>query len=209
MTIAILGSGNVGGALGKHWAKAGHEVRFASRSPGSSEMMKLVAAAGANARAVGAPEAVDGADVVLLATPWAATESMIALCGGLAGKIVLDATNPLGEGMALTHSGSDSGGEQVQRWAPAARVVKVFNTTGYGNMERPVYDGKATVMFYAGDDAEAKVVARKLSDEVGFESIDAGPLENARLLESWAVLWIKMAVFYGHGRDFAFVMARR
>ena len=209
MKIAVLGSGNVGGALGTHWAKAGHEVRFASRSPQSAEMSKLLSAAGPNALATTAVEAVNGADVVLLSTPWAATESMITQCGHLAGKIVLDATNPLGPGLALTHTGGDSGGEQVQRWAPAARVVKVFNTTGYGNMERPAYDGKASVMFYAGDDSEAKTVARTLSDAVGFESIDAGPLENARLLESWALLWIKMALLYGHGRDFAFVLSRR
>ncbi|MEP7367161.1 MAG: NADPH-dependent F420 reductase [Acidobacteriota bacterium] len=209
MTIAVLGSGNVDGALGTHWAKAGHRVRFASRNPQSGDMAKLIETAGPNARAATAGEAVNGADIVVLATPWPATEEIIAQCGGLAGKRVLDATNPPGEGLSLTHSGKDSGGEQVQRWAPAARVVKVFNTTGYGNMERPAYDGKASVMFYAGDDAAAKEVAEKLSDEVGFDSIDAGPLENARLLEAWALLWIKMAVFYGHGRDFAFVMHDR
>jgi 8-hydroxy-5-deazaflavin:NADPH oxidoreductase len=97
----------------------------------------------------------------------------------------------------------------VQRWAPRARVVKVFNTTGYGNMEQPAYDGKPSVMFYAGDDAEAKAVAQRLSDDIGFETIDAGPLENARLLEAWAVLWIKMAMQYGHGRDFAFLKVTR
>ncbi|MBN8731126.1 MAG: NADPH-dependent F420 reductase [Acidobacteria bacterium] len=209
MKIAVLGSGNVGGALGTQWARAGHAVLFASRNPNSEEMLQLIARAGANAHAMSSREAVEGADVVLLATPWGATESVIAHCGGLAEKIVLDATNPLGPGFALTHRGDDSGGEQVQRWAPQARVVKVFNTTGYGNMENPVYDGKPSLMFYAGDDSVAKDVARQLSDVAGFESIDAGPLENARLLEAWAVLWIKLAMQYGHGRDFAFVKLTR
>lgn len=209
MKIAVLGSGNVGGALGTQWARTGHTVLFASRNPNSEEMLHLLARAGANAHSVSSREAVEGADVVLLATPWGATESVIAQCGGLAGKVVLDATNPLGPGFALTHCGNDSGGEQVQRWAPRARVVKVFNTTGYGNMENPVYDGKPSVMFYAGDDSAAKVVARQLSDVAGFESIDAGPLENARLLEAWAVLWIKMAMQFGHGRDFAFAKMTR
>jgi len=209
MKIAVLGSGNVGGALGTRWAGAGHEVCFASRKPESDEMRELVARAGRNASAASAEAAVQGAEVVLLATPWGATEAILAQCGGLEGKIVLDATNPLGPGFALTHCGHDSGGEQVQRWAPRARVVKVFNTTGYGNMENPVYGGKPSVMFYAGDDAGAKAVAKQLSDQVGFESIDAGPLENARLLESWAVLWIKLAMQYGHGRDFAFAKMTR
>jgi 8-hydroxy-5-deazaflavin:NADPH oxidoreductase len=209
MKIAVLGSGNVGGALGTHWAHKGHQVLFASRDPQSDEMRKLLTRAGSAASAVTAEEAVRDAEVVLLATPWGAAQSVLAHCGDLAGKILLDATNPLGPGFALTHSGTDSGGEQVQRWAPRARVVKVFNTTGYGNMEQPAYDGKPSVMFYAGDDAEAKAVAQRLSDDIGFETIDAGPLENARLLEAWAVLWIKMAMQYGHGRDFAFLKVTR
>lgn len=209
MKIAILGSGNVGGALGIRWAHKGHQVQFASRDPHSEEMQRLLARAGTAASAMTAEDAVRDAAVVLLATPWGAAQPVLAQCGGLPGKVLLDATNPLGPGFALTHSGTDSGGEQVQRWAPQARVVKVFNTTGFGNMEQPVYHGKPSVMFYAGDDAEAKAVARALSDDIGFESIDAGPLENARLLEAWAVLWIKMAMQYGHGRDFAFLKVTR
>jgi hypothetical protein len=106
MEIAVLGSGNVGGALGTHWAKAGHDVVFASRNPGSAEMTKLVAEAGAKARAATVAEAAEGAAVVLLASPWGAAESIIAQCGGLAGKIELNATNPLGEGMN-SHAGTD------------------------------------------------------------------------------------------------------
>jgi predicted dinucleotide-binding enzyme len=106
-----------------------------------------------------------------------------------------------------------SAAERIQQQVPRAHVVKVFNTTGFNNMENPVYDGGPTVMFYAGDDAASKGKARELVAALGFEPVDAGPLEAARELEHWAILWISLAVGAGGaeklGREFAFRIVRR
>jgi predicted dinucleotide-binding enzyme len=122
----------------------------------------------------------------------------------------LDATNPLLPDLSgLEYGTTTSGGEKVAEWAKGARVVKIFNTTGYGNMGNPEYDGRAIPMLYCGDDAGAKSVAGRLAAELGFHPIDAGPLSNARLLEPHAMLWIWLAIKGGMGRDFAFQIVRR
>jgi hypothetical protein len=97
----------------------------------------------------------------------------------------------------------------VAGWANGARVVKIFNTTGYLNMANPTYHGKATPMFYCGDDMAAKHGAAALAHQLGFDPVDAGPLTNARLLEPLALLWIWLAVFGGVGRDFSFQIVKR
>src|SRR5437764_10144536 len=99
MNIGILGSGNVGGTLGRRWAQNGHNVLFASRDPNSEKMKELVAESGTNARSVSDQEAVNGSDVVLVATPWPATRQALESAGDLSGKVVIDATNPLLPGL--------------------------------------------------------------------------------------------------------------
>src|SRR5450755_3493948 len=95
MKIGILGSGNVGGTLGTRWAQGGHEVVFSSREPGSAQMTELLGRAGKNARAATAAETVAASDVILLAAPWPAIQSILKSAGDLSGKIVIDAINPL------------------------------------------------------------------------------------------------------------------
>jgi predicted dinucleotide-binding enzyme len=190
MNIGILGSGNVGATLGKRWAEIGHNVKQASRDRAGIE-------------------AAANAEVVVVALPWDAAREVLESLD-LKGKVVLDATNPvLPDLSGFAADANPSGGEQVANWARGASVVKVFNTTGANNMADPIYDGEATVMFYCGDDTAAKDVARRLASELGFDPIDAGPLKNARLLESWAMLWIWLAYPGKQGREFAFKLARR
>jgi predicted dinucleotide-binding enzyme len=210
MKIGIIGSGNVGGALGSRWAKLGHEVVFGTRNPESGDAQKLAArASGKTSAATLADTARDG-EVLLLATPWPATEQIIAGLGDLHGKILIDATNPLLPDLSgLTHGTTTSGGEQVAGWARGAQVVKAFNTVGANVMADPAFEGHRPVMFYCGDDAEAKQVVKKLIDELVFEAIDAGPLIQARLLEPFAQLWISLAYAQGLGREFAFELLRR
>jgi len=209
MKIGIIGSGNVGGALGKGWAKTGHSVVFGVRDQGE-KLKSLLKQAGANARAGSVQEAAAFGEVVVFATPWPAAQDAIRGAGNLKGKVVFDCTNPLKPDLSgLAIGQTTSAGEQVAQWASGAKVVKVFNTTGTNNMEDSRYPEGAPVMFYCGDDPGAKKLAAQLASDLGFEPIDAGALTSARLLEPLAMLWIHLAYAQGIGREFAFRIMRR
>jgi 8-hydroxy-5-deazaflavin:NADPH oxidoreductase len=210
MKIAILGAGNVGGALGKGWAAKGHSIYFGVPQPQSEKVETLLKTMGGGTRAGSVHDAADGAEIVVLATPWPATRDAILAAGKLAGKIVIDCTNPLEpelSGLSIGHT--TSAGEQVAQWASGARVVKAFNTTGANNMANSRYGDKEITMCIAGDDAAAKQTVIKLAQDLGFEAIDAGPLKNARFLEPFAMLWICLAVKQGLGPNIAFKLLRR
>ena len=213
MKLAIIGAGNVGGALGTAWAqKAGHEICFGVRDPKADKTQALLRAIGAKARAGTAAEAAAFADIIVLAMPWPAAETAIRAMGSLKGKVILDATNPLTrgpDGISLEIGHSISAGEKVQGWAAGASVFKTLNSTGFGNMANPVFNGVKSVMFVAGDDAASKPKVIDLVGQLGFDVVDAGPLRNARLLEAHAMLWIDLALARGRGRDWAFGIRRR
>jgi 8-hydroxy-5-deazaflavin:NADPH oxidoreductase len=210
MKIGIIGSGNVGGALGGRWSKLGHEVVFGTRNPGGPDMQQLAAKASGKTSAASLSDAARDCEVLLLATPWPATEQIIAGLGDLSGKILIDATNPLLPDLSgLALGTTTSAGEQVARWARGAKVVKAFNTVGANILADPSFEGHKPVMFYCGDDAEAKQVVKQLIHELVFEAVDAGPLTQARVLEPFALLWISLAYAQGMGRDFAFELLRR
>jgi predicted dinucleotide-binding enzyme len=152
MKIAIIGAGNVGGTLGKSWARKGHTVMFGVRDAANPKVAALVKEAGASASSGSVREAAAFADVVVLATPWDAAQDALRSAGNLSGKILLDCTNPLRPALSGLAVGHDtSGGEQVATWAPGARVVKIFNTTGFANMANPKYPEGAAAMLYCGD----------------------------------------------------------
>jgi NADPH-dependent F420 reductase len=210
MKIGIIGAGNVGGTLGKAWAAKGHDVTFGVRDPGDGKVRALVAETGGKGRAASVGEAAATAEVVVLATPWDATRDAIRAAGSLAGKIVVDATNPLRpdlSGLALGHT--TSAGEEIARWAPGARVVKAFNTIGAQHMADPRFGGERASMFVCGDDAAAKRTVAELAAALGFDPVDCGPLTQARLLEPLAMLWISLAYAYGHGPGIGFRLLRR
>lgn len=210
MKIAIIGAGNVGGTLGKGWAKAGHDVFFGVRDTKDPKLKELLAAAGPRAKAAGVQEAAASADVIALTVPWSAAQDALKSVGNLNGKILLDCMNPLKPDLSgLTHGFTTSGGEQVASWAPGARVVKIFNTTGAGNMGNPSYPGGPSVMLYCGDDVAAKKIASQLASDLGFDPYDVGPLQEARLLEPFALTWIHLAVFQKLGTNFAFRLVKR
>jgi hypothetical protein len=209
MKIAILGSGQVGSTLGKAWAGRGHEITFGVRDPKSPKAQDAVKATGGKARATTVKEAASAAEAVVLATPWASTLDAVRSAGELAGKVVIDATNPLAEdfsGLALGHT--TSAGEEVARSAKGARVVKCFNSIGAEHMGNPRIAGHAATMFLCGDDAGAKKIVAKLATELGFEPVDAGPLRQARLLEPLAMLWISLAYQQKLGTGIAFKLLR-
>jgi predicted dinucleotide-binding enzyme len=214
MNITIIGSGNVGGTLGTRWAKNGHKITFGVRQPGSPQVLKVLEAAGANARAVTVAQAAKDAAVVVLTTPWEGTQDAVQTVGDLRGKIIIDATNPLllgAEGLkkGLVVGHTTSGAEQIASWAKGAHVVKAFNTTGSPNMANPQFPAGNASMFICGDDQQAKATVKTLSDELGFETLDAGPLSAARLLEPLAMLWIHLAFEVGWGTNFAFKVIKK
>lgn len=212
MNIAIFGAGSVGGALGKRLLAAGHQVCFGVPKPQGDKMQTLLRELGANASAATVAEASATANVILLATPWPAVPEALQSAGDLNGKIIVDCTNPLqmgASGLELTTGYTSSGAEQIAALAPDAHIVKAFNQTGFSNMEEPAYNGQRSVMFVCGDDAQARATVCELSEAIGFETIDAGGLKIARLLEPLAMLWIHLAFTTPLKRDFAFALLRR
>jgi predicted dinucleotide-binding enzyme len=210
VNIGILGAGNVGGTLGQRMAGVGHSVKFGVPDPSKPAVLELLRAVGANAAAGTVAEAAAFGEAVVLAVPWSAARDALVGAGSLSGKVLFDCTNPVKpdlSGLEIGHT--TSAGEHVAAWAPGARVVKIFNTTGAGNMANCDYGGQASTMFYAGDDMDAKRVAHQLAQTIGFDPVDAGPLANARLLEPLALLWIYMAYGGGQGPNIAFRLMHR
>jgi predicted dinucleotide-binding enzyme len=168
-------------------------------------MKELLGRAGKNARAATAAEAAAASDVIVLASPWPATQSILASAGDLSGKIVIDAVNPLQPDLSAMAVGTTtSAAEQIAGWLPGARIVKAFNTVGFPVMADPVVNGEKVVLFYCGDDAAAKTTTAQLASELGFDAVDAGPLTQARLLEPFALLWISLAMKQGFGFHWGF-----
>lgn len=208
MRIAIIGAGGVGSTLGRSWAGRSHEVRYGARDPGSASVARALAATpGGAVMPIG--EAVRWAETIVLATPWSGTQQALAAAGDFQGKPLLDATNPLTPQFTLALGHADSGAEQIQRWAPTASVVKIFNTTGLENMADPVYRQGRAAMAHAGGDDRARRAAASLAADLGFEPLDLGGLDGARYLEPAAMVWIKLAVVQKLGRNIAFGLMRR
>jgi NADPH-dependent F420 reductase len=209
MNIAVLGTGNVGGTLGRRWAQAGHRVCFGSRDPNSEKVQKLLAEA-PQATACTLKDAAAKSDVIILATPWTTTQATIAALGDVTGKVLIDCINPLNETFSgLTHGHTTSAAELVAAWAPTAHVVKAFNTVSAKVMANPKFGDQAATLFYCGDDAAAKQAVHQLATDIGFEAVDAGPLSNARHLEPLAMLYIHLAVRGGWGSNTAFKIIKR
>jgi hypothetical protein len=206
MRIGIIGAGAVGGTLGRALAKASHSIVYGVREPRAEKYAALLHA---NAEVRSVREAASTTDAVILSTPWSATAAALAAAGDFGGRPLLDATNPIGPGLTLTHGHTDSGAEQVSRWAKNAKVVKVFNTTGVENMGDPSYGPARATMFLCGDDDEACATALSLAEDLGFDALRVGDLRKARVLEPAAMLWINLALVLGNGRDVAFGLLQR
>jgi 8-hydroxy-5-deazaflavin:NADPH oxidoreductase len=210
MRIGVLGAGNVGGTLGRGWAGKGHGVFFGLPHPEDAKTQDLIRGIGPKAQAGTVAQAAAFAEVVVLATPWQATEGAVKEAGDLTGKVVIDCTNPLTPDFTkLTIGHTTSGLEQVVKWAKGAKVFKAFNQTGFNNMANPVVDGRRAVMFVCGDDKASKPTVLQLVKDIGFEAVDAGDSTAARLLEPFGMLWIHLALATGMGRDWAFGVLRR
>ena len=210
LSIAVLGAGNVGGALARVWSTAGHNVKFGLPDPQSEKSRAAVSDLGGKVQAASNKDAASGAQIVALCVPWPAAEEAIRQCGNLRGKIVIDCTNPLKPDLqGLSIGTTASAGEQVASWASGAKVVKAFNTIGAPNFGNAQFGSQRADGFYCGDDLGAKNSVRELIDAAGLDPVDVGPLRNARCLEAMAMLWIDMAVNQKQGPNHAFKLLRR
>ena len=200
MRIAILGSGQVGRALARGWTTHGHDIRIGTRQEAVDDLP------------VGPPaEVVADADLVVLAVQGAVAVDLVAsLAAELAGRVVVDATNPLemsGGAPTLFVGTTDSLGERVQRAAPGARVVKAYNTVGNALMVDPQLPGGPPTMFIAGDDAAAKGTVSALLAATGWDVADLGGIAASRWLEAMCMTWVAYGATNGTW-DHAFKLLR-
>jgi 8-hydroxy-5-deazaflavin:NADPH oxidoreductase len=172
----------------------GHEVRIGSRNP--EKLREWIDSTGGRVASGSFADAAKFGDVIVLATLGTATDNAIQLAGpdNFAGKVVIDATNPLdfsgGMPPKLFVGTTDSLGEMVQRWLPKAKVVKAFNTVGNALMVNPKLPGGPPGMFIAGNDADAKKLVTQVCDAFGWETVDIGGIEGSRYIEPMCLVWV-------------------
>jgi predicted dinucleotide-binding enzyme len=211
--IAIVGAGNVGAALGERLGKSGFAVTFGLKAGTSAA--DAVVKAGSRAKAATVPEALRDADVVFVALPAPVAVSVLKETGDCANKIIVDCTNPVGwskqpNGPTFDPPPEGSVAAALAKALPRARVVKAFNVFGAEFHRNPkLAHGEAADVPMASDDQAAKDTVAHIAKTAGFVPVDVGPLRNAALLESMALVWIHLALVGGKGRDFAFKMLGR
>ncbi len=204
-TIAIIGTGNVGGAIGSAAGRAGYDVVYAARDAARTQ---AVAEANGGTAATSVQDAVSGADIVVLAIPYAAVPGVTAEIAPLVeGKVVIDPTNPLKPDYSgLATEGGPSGAEGVAAALPGARVVKGFNTVFAGNTADPTALGTRLDHLFATDDEAARDAIYGLSSAIGFRPIHVGPLSAARELEAMAWLNIRLQMLTGGAWNTAYAL---
>lgn len=206
MKIAIIGSGNVGGALAQKWVKAGHTVLVGARFPLSDKNIQLATKIGED-RFAAVENAVKQCDVILLAVPAPTVTEVTQSLGDTTGKVIIDAMNIV---MGRGPEGFAHTSDAILAHTQTRDVVKCFNTTGFNNMLNPVYQGQAIDMFMAGDSARGKEIARQLALDAGFaECYDIGGNDKFGLMEQFAWFWINLAMFQGQGREIGMKLLRR
>ena len=190
--IAIIGTGQVAGALGPEFAAQGHTIVYGSRDPSRDDVAGLVSRTGNGASATRPSAAVADADIVVLAVPGELVEQITRDLGDLSGKIIIDPTNPLRRNDAgrFEMAVNTSNGEIIQATAPGAFVVKAFNSLNWRTMVDPDSSGGPVSIPLVGDSAEAKSTVAELVSNMGLEPIDLGPIEHARHVKGMLILWI-------------------
>jgi len=191
--VGILGSGDVGKRLGDSFVDLGHQVKIGTRDVG--KLADWAAKHGRHASAGSFADAAKFGDIIVIATAWTGTQSALEMAGAenMAGKVVIDVTNPLDFSTmppTLSIGHTDSAGETVQRMLPGSKVVKAFNIVGNPHMYKPKFAEGRPTMFICGNDDSAKKMVTDILTAFGWESIDIGGIEGARLLEPLAMLWI-------------------
>ncbi|MGD8476799.1 MAG: NAD(P)-binding domain-containing protein [Burkholderiales bacterium] len=189
-TIAVIGTGSVGSALGPRFAEIGFTVVYGSRTPDRDDVQALVATTSNGATATTPPEAAKMGDIILLAVPWSVAEDVLISLGDLTGKIIIDPVNP----RVITKQGlADyptfiSNAERMQALAPRSMVVKAFSTFSADTMADPGLVNHPITIPIVGNDADAKSVVADICHRLGFETIDFGPVRYAHIIEGLYLL---------------------
>ncbi|MFZ5628966.1 MAG: NADPH-dependent F420 reductase [Spirochaetota bacterium] len=205
MKIAIIGSGNVGGALAQKWAASGHTVTLGVRDASKFKGNELASIPGISVASVA--EAVQQSEIVLLATPATAASEVAKSLGDTTGKVIIDAMNVV---MGRGPAGFTNTADAILANTQSREVIKSFNTTGFDNMLNPQYGSEKLDMFMAGESKEAKARVRQLALDAGFaDCYDVGGNDRFALMEQFAFFWINLAMIQGHGRDIGFKLLRR
>lgn len=203
MKVGILGTGDVGEALGKAFITLGHEVKMGARIAANEKAGGWAKENGPKASHGTFADAAKFGELVVLATLGVANEAAIKAAGtdSFRGKVVIDATNPLdfsgGVPPKLALASNTSGGEEVQRLLPDAKVVKAFNTVGHAHMFRPSFPDGQPDMFICGNDSNAKIQVGELLRKFGWGVIDVGGIESSRYLEAMCIVWVHHGVKSG------------
>lgn len=183
--IAIIGKGNVGSALKRGLERAGYAVR----STGKEEVK----------------ETATWGEVVIIAVPFMAIDAVVQQLGNaIEKKVVVDVTNALDAEMQLALGFSTSGGEELQKKAPNARIVKAFNTVFAQHMDTGRVLDQQLTLFAVSDDQQARSIVLDMGRALGFDAVDAGPLSNARQLESLGYFNIQLGYVLGNGTNAGF-----
>jgi 8-hydroxy-5-deazaflavin:NADPH oxidoreductase len=189
--VAIIGRGNVGSAIQRGLERVGYEVRAVGDDP------------------AGVRETSAWGEAIVLAVPFGAVDDTVREMGdAVNSKPLIDATNALSPDYELALGCTTSGAEELQKKAPSARVVKAFNTIFAKNMDSGQVAGTPITLFVAGDDAEAKDQALSMGRDIGFDAVDAGPLKNARWLETLGYFQIQLGYALKMGQDMGLKLVR-
>lgn len=205
MKIAIIGTGNVGGALATKWSEAGHSVNLGVKNEDSFKGEHLLDKP--NTSVMSIQKAVANSEVILLATPAKVAIEVAKSLEDTSGKIIIDAMNIV---MGNGPKGFSNTSDAVLAHTQSNEVIKCFNTTGFNNMENTVYNDMAIDAFMAGDSIEAKEIVAQLAKDAEFgECYDIGGNDKFELMEQFAWFWINLAMFQGQGREIGFKLLKR
>ncbi|HPH20979.1 MAG TPA: NAD(P)-binding domain-containing protein [Haliscomenobacter sp.] len=205
MKIAIIGTGNVGGALATKWAQCGHQILLGVKDIDNFKGKELLN--NPNTTVYPIATAVQQAEVILLATPATAVLEVCQSLGDTAGKVIIDAMNII---MGRGPVGFSNTSDAILANTVTPDVVKSFNTTGFNNMVNTEYQGQAIDMFVAGSSEKGKQAAIQLAKDAGFaDCYDVGGNDKFQLMEQFAWFWINLAMFQGQGREMAFKLLKR
>lgn len=194
MSISILGSGNIGSTLGRKWAQAGHRITFAARNPDDPKYEALLAGMPGQAAVAPLQNALDTAEVVLLAMPGTTVgDTLEGLGAALDGKIIVDATNKLGQDTMNSFAA-------IAAIAPSSSLFRAFNTLGWENFEQPTLNETQIDLFFCGDAGAAQEIVANLISDVGLNPVYVGDRNQVAVVDNLTRLWFALAFEQGYGR---------